>query len=126
MLEVKLVKAWDSFLNKTQQHHLRTLMIQGGDKEVCGVIFEHDIIVQYQNISPEPELNFAAEFDIGDRTIKAIWHSHPRGPAAPSAKDIKFMEMCEQEGLRLRHLIVCPEGVLEMEVKLVDTSTSAA
>ena len=123
MLNVRIVNSWEACLSKDQQRHLRNLMLQGGDKEVCGVVFEHDIIVQYPNIAPDPEHSFAAEMDI--EGVKAIWHSHPRGPNGPSDKDIKFMVLCEQEGLHWRHIIISPSGVVELEVWL-DSATSAA
>lgn len=111
-------------LSPQQQDHLRVLAKQGYPYEVCGVVYEHDIIVQYNNVSPTPEVNFDAEFDIADG-VKAIWHSHPNGPNMLSDEDVSFIEQCEAQGFHFRHILVTPSEVKEFEV-LSDTATPAA
>lgn len=101
-------------LSSEQQKHLRNLMLQGLPNEVCGVVFEHDIIVQYPNTYDDPEHGFSADIDTNG--AKAIWHSHPSGQSEPSEYDLNFMAQCEAEGYRFRHIIVTVNGVFEYEV----------
>jgi len=110
-------------LSPQQQDHLRVLAQQGCPNEVCGVVYEHDIIVQYTNVSPTPDKNFDAEIDL--EGVKAIWHSHPNGPSHFSDDDLKFIGHCEAHGFRFRHILVLLDEVKEFEV-LSDTATPAA
>jgi proteasome lid subunit RPN8/RPN11 len=119
------LNAVESCLVPQQQTHLVHLALAGYPREVCGVVFSHDIIVQYRNISPDPEHNYDAEIDMGDNDIKAIWHSHPNGPNTPSDTDLQFIEHCERHGMHFRHIIVTLKGVFEYEAER-DTTSSAA
>lgn len=101
---------------------LRYLAIEGYPLEVCGAIYPHGV-VQYRNVHCEPDQNYDAEIDLED--VKAIWHSHPDGPDAPSEQDIVFMNHCAAHGLHIHHIIVTPKSVHEYEV-VSDSSTSAA
>ena len=111
-------------LSEHQRKHLRNLALQGMPNEVCGVVYEHDIIVQYQNCSSNPEHSFDAEIDIGDVGVKAIWHSHPSGMDGPSADDLKFIEWCVAHDHNFHHIIVTSNTVNEFKAKLVDKATT--
>jgi proteasome lid subunit RPN8/RPN11 len=102
---------------------LRYMAIEGYPLEVCGAIYAHNIIVQHKNVHPQPDHNYDAEIDIAE--AKAIWHSHPKGPAGPSDDDVLFMNHCAQQGLHVHHIIVTTKEVHEYEVQ-GDTAASAA
>lgn len=103
---------------------LRHLAIQGMPFEVCGAIYKHNIIVQHQNVHPEPEHHYDAEIDLEE--VKAIWHSHPVGPIGPSDNDLRFMQFCAEQGLSFHHIIVTTKEVHEYRAEIFDASASAA
>jgi proteasome lid subunit RPN8/RPN11 len=98
---------------------LVTLALAGLPYEVCGLIYEHDIVVQYPNIScGNKKHSFDMEADICD--AKAMWHSHPTGPDYPSEDDLPCIETLLNLGIDIRHIVVTPKSVNEFTARLVD------
>lgn len=98
---------------------LVNLAVAGMPYEVCGLIYEHDIVVQYPNIScGNKKHSFDMEADICD--AKAMWHSHPLGPDHPSNDDLPCIEHLLRMGINIRHVIVTPKSVQEYTARLVD------
>lgn len=101
-------------LSESVIHDLKTLAIQGYPFEVCGVVCENEIIRQHANTFPGDRTHaFDMEIDLSDKSIKAIWHSHPDGPAGPSTNDIPCMESLASHGYNYPWLIVTPQSVTE-------------
>lgn len=98
---------------------LRTLALQGMPYEVCGLVYQHNIIVQYPNIScGDKKHSFDMEADVAD--AKAMWHSHPTGPDMPTKDDMSCIEMLEKMGIHIGHIIVTPSTVHEYEALVID------
>jgi len=123
MLKLNLV---GHSLSGEQIIHLKNLAMEGHPLEVCGIVSEHDVIVQYENCSDHPGDSFDAEIDIGDSGIKAIWHSHPGGKEYPSDDDRQFIWWCENHGHHFNHIIVTCTTVNEYEAELIDENTIVA
>lgn len=101
------------------------------DREICGLVSEannHELrCIPVTNVAEQPKRLFtmdpAQQIDAmrqmreQGETLFAIYHSHPTGPAEPSATDI------EQAGYpEVLHLIVSlgTKGVLELSGYLLD------
>lgn len=114
-------------LSAQMRRDLVNLAIIGMPNEVCGVIHTHNIIHQYQNVfQGDKSRAFDMEIDIGDPSIKAIWHSHPRGLERPSADDVPCVESLLRCGLSFNYIIVTPRDVFEFKADLVDTLAKPA
>lgn len=93
---------------------LKVMAMGGYPNEVCGVIHEHAIIHQYPNtFCGDKAHGFDMELDLEDSTIRAIWHSHPNGPAEPSTDDLPCMQSLISHGFTYPWLIVTPTLVTE-------------
>lgn len=93
---------------------LRVLAFEGLPNEVCGVIHTHNIIHQLPNtFCGDRRHGFDMEIDVHDDSIKAIWHSHPKGPAEPSKDDIPCMENLISHGFNYPWIIVAPDSITE-------------
>jgi proteasome lid subunit RPN8/RPN11 len=93
---------------------LKILAMGGYPNEVCGIIHEHGIIHQYPNtFCGDHSLGFDMEIDIHDPSIRAIWHSHPKGLTTPSRDDLPCMETMISHGFNYPWIIVTPTLVTE-------------
>lgn len=125
MYKVKLTLV--ATLSNLVQKQLLDFAIAGYPYEVCGLIHEHGIVHQYYNtFFGDKTTGFDFEFDISDPTIKAIWHSHPRGLEQPSHDDLPCIQSILEHGYTFNHIIVTPRRVIEYKAELVDTSAPAA
>lgn len=93
---------------------LMMIAAEGFPLEVCGVIHSRNIIHQYPNtFAGDKRHGFDMEVDIDDRSIRALWHSHPFGPEEPSTDDIPCMDSLAQHGFNYPWIIVTPKSVTE-------------
>jgi proteasome lid subunit RPN8/RPN11 len=107
--EIKNIDLPDSVMKA-----LHSLALSGMPNEVCGVIHKHNIIHQYPNtFCGDHRLGFDMEIDIHDDTIKAVWHSHPGGLAAPSSDDVPCMEQLAAHGYSYPWIIVTSKSITQ-------------
>lgn len=77
--------------NQTIIGHMKEHAKQCYPKESCGIVVK-DSYLECENTSDEPNHFFKMSWDeIGEhsRDIQAVVHSHPEGPAYPSASDMR-------------------------------------
>lgn len=79
--------------------------------EACGFVLDSEAVVHCTNVAEAPWYSFVIDPEEarhwwGTGRVTAVWHSHPTGPAVPSAFD---EEMAREGSRALRHLIFSVE-----------------
>ena len=90
-------------------HHAETGILKhalSNVDEICGYIDSSGAAVYVPNIHPSPADAWLMSAGAIPDGAKAVFHSHPRGPSAPSG-----MDMIYQYSSALPHGIACPDGV---------------
>lgn len=111
--------------NEADRQFMTGMAIVSWPFEICGIINGDGAVIMHENVlDGDRRHGFAMDADIDSET-RAIWHSHPRGPAKLSEDDIQCIDALGKAGYTPRWIIVTPTGVHEYEVDLESARVSA-
>jgi proteasome lid subunit RPN8/RPN11 len=99
---------------------------QAAPLEACGFILRCGTIVEVRNIASDPHQEFVMDpMDAlkkfgteGLSSVVAVWHTHPRGNARPSARDISAISS-GHVNLDWAYLVVTKDEVAQYDPRVL-------